>query len=137
MTNPDETPIAVPVLLTGRRDSSIVFSGLAVGLSEDGFGFRSSDQRLGLAAIEALLRQPFRCAFDVPGLKHDEILVRLLRVEASRKDPSHLYFCAVEFMQVTDIDLMTLQTSLPVFSKKRVAAPSIGPPPPPPGALKI
>jgi hypothetical protein len=137
MPSPPETPIAVPVLFSGRRDESVRFSGIAVGLSEDGFGCRTNDQRLGLAAVEGLLRQPFRVLFDIPGLHHDEILIRLLRIEAARKDPSHLYFIAAEFMQLSDVDMLSLQTALPLFSKKRTAGPVIGPPPPPPGAGKL
>lgn len=121
-----------PITLTGRRDSSIAFHAVAIGLSETGLGFRSSDQKLGLASLEAIIRQPFVLRFE--GIETEEIIVRILRIEACRHDPTYLYFGAVEFLSISDLDSLTIQTGLKVFESKKKPPPFISAPPPPPAS---
>ncbi len=131
---PEETSIVVPVRLIGKRDRSIEFTAVAIGISENGLGFRSSDPRLGVAALEALIRQPFECRFEAKGVVVDEILVRIIRIEACRKDPAYLYFGACDFLSISDVDQLTLQTGLRKFERKSAARePVISAPVPPPG----
>lgn len=122
----------MPVQLTGRREPSVSFSAVAIGLSETGLGFRSSDQRLGVSSVEALLRQPFVLVFNASGLRTQEIIVRILRIEACRHDPAYLYFGAAEFLSISDIDVLTLQTGLKIFESRKKPPPHIATPPPPP-----
>lgn len=119
-----------PITLAGRRDPSIAFHAVAIGLSETGLGFRSSDQKLGLASLEALIRQPFVLQFE--GVATEEIIVRILRIEACRHDPTYLYFGAAEFLSISDLDSLTIQTGLKVFESKKKPPPFISSPPPPP-----
>ncbi len=124
--------LVVPDQLTGRRDPSVSFGAVAIGLSETGLGFRSSDQKLGVSSVETLLRQPFVLVFHAPGLKTQEIIVRILRVEACRHDPAYLYFGAAEFLSISDVDVLTLQTGLKIFESRKKPPPVFSAPPPPP-----
>lgn len=121
-----------PITLTGRRDASIAFHAVAIGFSETGLGFRSSDQKLGLSSLEALIRQPFVLRFE--GVATEEIIVRILRIEACRHDPTYLYFGAAEFLSISDLDSLTIQTGLKVFESKKKPPPFISVPPPPPAS---
>lgn len=127
-----EAPVSVLIHLKGRRDATVEFEAVATGLSETGLGFRSRDQRLGVASLESLIRQPFCIRFESVDLQTEEIVVRILRLEACRHDPAYLYFGAAEFLQISDIDTLMFQTGLKFFESKKKGAPVIGPPPPPP-----
>jgi len=132
--HPDPAEVTVPVYFRGKREAEFTFEGVAVGLTDNGFGFRSNDQQLGYATIEAILRQAFTVAFAIPGVSTNEIIGRILRVEACRYDPHFLYFGAAEFLQIDDVDNLALQTGLQVYPKHKSSRPVISRPPPPPGA---
>lgn len=130
-----EDKVTVPAKFIGKRDSTVSFEAVVIGLSEDGLGFRSSDTRLGISSLESIIRQPFECRFSIVGFDTGEIIIRITRIEACRKDPSFLYFGAAEFLSISDLDQLMLQTGLKKYVKKS-SAPIIGTPPPPPLKMK-
>lgn len=119
---PKETPVTV----IGRRDSTSRFSGLAVGLSENGFGMRSRDEALGKVSIFGLLRQPVVCRFEIPGVALGEIVGRVIRVEPSRRDLRYLYFLAVEFLEISVKDQVALRGVIESFEMHAHAVPYPG-----------
>jgi len=131
MIDPDEYVI-VPALLIGKRDSSVQFEVVVVGFSDNGLGFRSRDTRLGLSSVESLLRQPFECKFNVQNLNTDEIIVRIIRIEACRKDPAYLYFGAADFLKISDLDQLMFQSGIKKYEKKIHPQQMIATPLPPP-----
>lgn len=118
----------VPVTLIGRRDPAVRFCGLAVGISENGFGMRSRDEGLGRASVHGLLRQPIVCRFDLSQAVPDvpalgEIVGRVIRVEPSRRDLRYLYFLAVEFLEISNQDTLILRSAIEIYDSQRRSAP--------------
>jgi hypothetical protein len=113
---------AVPVQVIGRRDPSLRFGGVAVGLSENGFGMRARDEALSRSTIEALLRQPVVCRFDLPDVTLGEIAGRVIRIEPSRRDLRYHYFLAVEFLEISAQDQMTLRGLIRSYEERKQTA---------------
>lgn len=129
--------IVVPMIMKGKRAPEVTFRAVAVGLSENGFGFRSNDEGLGVSSVQAILRQAFYCRFEVGDLFEHDIICRILRLEACRYDPTYLYFGAAEFLMLEDMDSLAMQTGMKIYPKKKPARLVISHPPPPldkPGA---
>lgn len=121
----------VPVTLTGKKDPSRNFRGVIIGMTPDGFGFRSDDDDLGNASLEEILRQPYECNIHLEGSLFDEILCRITRVEACRHDPRYRYFGVAQYLQITDVDEISIQTGVKLYSSKRPRRPLVSKPPPP------